>query len=140
MTITIEQVDAAGRAPCDRIRELVFVDEQRVDREEEWDGLDDECVHFLARSDGEAVGTARLRPVDGSAKVERVAVLATARDAGIGRRLMEALEHEARRRGLVPLRLNAQMAAIPFYEKLGYQAQGPVFEEAGIPHRRMEKR
>ena len=66
-------------------------------------------------------------------------MLAGARRAGVGRALMDALEAEALRRAWRPLRLHAQQAAIPFYEALGYRATGPVFDEAGIPHRRMEK-
>ena len=132
-------VEGAARAPCDVIRQVVFVEEQGVDREEEWDGLDATSVHFLATLAGVPVGTARMRCVDGAAKVERVAVLAHARRAGVGRALMAALEREASRRAWAPLRLHAQQAAIPFYESLGYLAEGPVFHEAGIPHRRMEK-
>jgi ElaA protein len=105
----------------------------------EMDGRDDECVHLLARDGEGAVGTARLRAVDGAAKAERVAVLDSHRGRGVGRLLMGVLENEARERGLAPVVLNAQLDVVRFYEKLGYGVRGEVFEEAGIPHRPMQK-
>jgi len=124
---------------CLALRLEVFVEEQRVPLDEEEDGLDPECLHFLAYADGQAVGTARLRFLDGAAKAERVAVRASLRGSGVGRALMRALEAEAGRQGARTLRLNAQVSALPFYEALGYEASGPVFEDAGIPHRAMSR-
>lgn len=125
---------------CIAIRVEVFVVGQNVPRELEVDGLDGEAAHFLARVEGDPAGTARLRVVDAVGKAERVAVLDRYRGAGVGRALMEALEAEARRRGRDCMRLNAQVAVIPFYESLGYAAEGEVFMEADIPHRAMTKR
>lgn len=127
---------------CHALRRLVFVEEQRVEAALEWDELDALAEHFLARrrEDGAAVGTARLRVVDGSAKAERVAVRPEARQSGIGRLLMKALEERARAQGCGEVVLNAQLTALPFYEALGYVAEGPVFEEAGIDHRAMRRR
>ncbi len=122
---------------CFALRRVVFIDEQLVPEDEEWDGLDDACVHFLASHDGDAVGTARLRVVDGVAKAERVAVLASARGLGAGRAVMDALHVEAARQGLARVILAAQMPALPFYERLGYVAWGDEFDDAGIPHRWM---
>ncbi len=124
---------------CLEIRTRVFVDEQAVSREEEFDGLDASCRHWIALDGDTPVGTARLRHVDGWAKAERVAVLASHRRAGVGRALMEALEAGARSEGHRRITLNAQLRVIRFYESLGYAAEGPVFEEAEIPHRRMTK-
>jgi predicted GNAT family N-acyltransferase len=124
---------------CLAIRREVFVQGQEVPEELEIDGLDPECTHFLARVDGNPVGTARLREVKGEAKAERVAVLASWRGYGIGRRLMEATEGEARASGLPGMVLNAQVSVIPFYEGLGYRAEGEVFLEAAIDHRTMRK-
>jgi len=123
------------------LRHRVFVDEQRVSEALEWDGLDELAEHFLALrvDDGRPVGTARLRVVEGQAKAERVAVCADERDSGIGRALMDALESRARERGCPRVALNAQVAVLGFYERLGYEATGPVFEEAGIDHRAMAK-
>ncbi|XKE44271.1 GNAT family N-acetyltransferase [Halomonas organivorans] len=119
------------------IRRLVFIEEQRVPREEEWDGLDDECTHFLALLDGVAIGTARLLP-DGH--IGRVAVLPVHRGAGIGVALMEAAIAAARRQGFARVELAAQTHALAFYERLGFLPQGETFMEAGIPHRNMVRR
>lgn len=125
---------------CLGIRLRVFVDEQRVPPEEEIDGLDPEATHLLAYHGGAPAGTLRLREVKGAAKIERLAVDKAARGAGLGRRLMRAVEAEARARGLTLCTLGAQLRVIPFYERLGYTAEGPVFLDAKIPHRRMSKR
>ncbi len=127
---------SADLQACCAIRRIVFIDEQAVPEDEEWDGLDTACTHFLARSAGAALGTARLRidPKVG-AKAERVAVLKEARGTGAGRAVMEALEAEALSRGFERVTLAAQMQALPFYERLGYVVYGPEFDDAGIPHR-----
>ena len=124
---------------CLAVRRVVFVQEQRVPLELEVDGRDPEALHVIARDEaGRAVGTARLRvTADGQAKVERVAVLATHRGRGIGAQLMSALEAEARRRGHRAVTLAAQTPALAFYAARGYEAHGPDFMDAGIPHRRM---
>ncbi len=130
---------------CRAIRSVVFIDGQGVPAALEWDGLDADAEHFLVWRDGDpreldrAVGTARLREVDGAAKAERVAVLAFARGHGLGRTLMAAIDARARERGLAEIRLNAQLPVIPFYEELDYRAEGDVFLSAGIEHRAMRK-
>lgn len=124
---------------CFALRRIVFVQEQRVSEEEEWDGLDSACLHFLATNDGVPVGTARLRELDGKAKAERVAVLLEARGLGVGRAVMDALHEQARIQGLTKVVLAAQLTAIPFYERLGYAAWGDEFDDAGIPHRWMDR-
>lgn len=88
--------------PTSLIRRIVFIDEQQVPQEEEWDGLDTECLHFLATLNGEPVGTARLLP-DGH--IGRVAVLSSARGTGIGYQLMEAAIKAAREAGHLMQRL-----------------------------------
>lgn len=131
---------AALLAIAHEIRRVVFVEEQRVAPDLEWDGLDDEAEHFVVFApDGAPLGTARLRVVDGVGKAERVAVHAHARGRGAGRRLMAAIEARAVELGLDRLRLNAQVAVLPFYEKLGYAAHGEVFVEAEIDHRAMTR-
>jgi predicted GNAT family N-acyltransferase len=125
------------REACFGVRRIVFIQEQQVPEEEEWDEHDATAVHFLATQGDRAVGTARLRVADGVAKAERVAVLKDARGLGVGLAVMEALHAEARAQGLKRVVLGAQCQAIPFYERLGYVAWGGKFDDAGIPHRWM---
>ena len=124
---------------CHEIRRRVFIVEQDVRVAEEIDGLDGECVHFLAERDGIALGTARLRSEGDVAKVERVAVLAEHRGRGIGRALMVEIEGAALARGYRELLLGAQLRAIPFYESLGYVVEGDEYLDARIRHRWMRK-
>ncbi|WP_085917756.1 GNAT family N-acetyltransferase [Halomonas sp. CSM-2] len=116
------------------IRRVVFIDEQQVPQDEEWDGQDPACHHFLAYLDGNPVGTARLLP-DGH--IGRVAVLAEARGTGIGGQLMAAAIATAQRVGHPQVALSSQLHALAFYERLGFVAHGEVFMDAGIPHREM---
>ena len=128
---------------CREVRRLVFIEEQRVPAELEWDGLDVDAEHFAALdengTDTAVLATARMRILGDSAKAERVAVLASERKRGLGRLLMDAIEARARERSLSRVHLNAQLSAVPFYEKLGYRSQGDSFLEAGIEHVAMFK-
>lgn len=125
------------------MRTEVFVQEQSVPVELELDEYDATALHLLLRDDtGRPVGTARTMldtPERGTAKIGRVAVLADHRGHGLARRLMERMEELARRAGQQRLRLDAQLTVIAMYEKLGYRAYGPVFDDAGIDHRKMVK-
>ncbi|MEQ6887869.1 GNAT family N-acetyltransferase [Halomonas sp. CS7] len=116
------------------IRRVVFIEEQCVPVEEEWDGRDSACRHFLAVQDGRPIGTARLLP---DAHIGRVAVLAEARGRGIGVALMRAAIEAARRDGHLRVELAAQTHALAFYERLGFEAVGGEFMDAGIAHRNM---
>lgn len=116
------------------IRRIVFMVEQHVPEDEEWDGRDDACEHFLVRLEGRPVGTARLLP-DGH--VGRVAVLSEARGLGLGQHLMEACILAARQAGHAEVLLDAQTHALVFYQRLGFTAFGDEFIDAGIPHRSM---
>jgi predicted GNAT family N-acyltransferase len=114
------------------VRESVFVVEQNIPVELEWDGIDPECIHALATDDyGDPIGTGRLR-ADG--QIGRVAVLAEWRSRGVGRAILEALVGEARRQRLPEAMLNAQSYASGFYAKSGFEVAGNQFTEAGIPH------
>lgn len=127
------------RAACLRLRHLVFVEEQGVSEEIEFDGLDDACVHVLAREGGEAVATARIKYLDGVAKIQRVCVVAAQRGTGAGAAVMDFVLAEIRRSGRARVaRLGAQVHALGFYRKLGFAAVGGEYLEAGIPHRDME--
>lgn len=119
------------------IRTSVFVVEQGVAPELDFDGLDPACRHVLAREShgGHPLGTGRLDP---SGKIGRIAVLESHRRRGIGHALVTTLLETAAAAGMKHAFLHAQVASIRFYESLGFKASGPVFDEAGIPHRRME--
>ena len=114
-----------------RIREAVFIAEQAVPPEQEWDADDVEAVHFLALEDGYAIGTARLL-ADG--QIGRVAVLRDWRGMNVGDALMQAVLAEAERRGLREQKLTAQVHTTRFYERLGFEVVSEEFLEAGIPH------
>ena len=140
MTVRVRIVQSgADLDRCIAIRRTVFIEGQKVPEPEEFDGLDAACTHFVALDDDRAVGTARLRVVDGHAKLERLAVLDGWQGRGIGGLITRALEQEALRLGHSELLLGAQVQAIPFYERLGYAAEGPVYDDAGIPHRLMRR-
>ena len=125
-----------ARAEASRIRFRVFVEEQGVPREIELDALDAQCVHALAFEDGRPVGTGRLLP-DGH--IGRMAVLEEWRGRGIGSGILESLMRKARERGEVEVLLSAQVHAVPFYKRHGFEAMGEIYEEAGIPHRTMRR-
>jgi predicted GNAT family N-acyltransferase len=118
-----------------RVRHAVFVVEQNVPEELEWDGSDGDCRHAIAEdTEGQAIGCGRLL-ADGH--VGRMAVLASWRGRGVGAALLARLTDLARETGLRQVVLNAQTHALPFYARQGFIARGPVFTEAGIPHREM---
>jgi predicted GNAT family N-acyltransferase len=137
---TLRASDAAF-ALCMEIREEVFVAEQSVPQELERDEYDDTALHFLAFLEGEAVATARvLLKDDGrTAKIGRVAVRKVYRCKGLGKDLLTAIEQDHTLSGVHRFVLDAQIQALPFYETLGYAAEGPEFLDAGIPHRHMRK-
>ena len=119
------------------IREIVFIREQAVPDELEWDGLDPHCVHVLAwNKGGEAIGTARMQA---NGRIGRMAVLKDWRGRGAGRALLEALLDCAGRQTHPRVTLSAQTHAIGFYERAGFHAVGEPFMDAGIPHRTMVK-
>ena len=121
--------------PACAVRTAVFVHEQAVAPEEEWDILDAQCLHFVARDrTGNAVGTARLLP-DGH--IGRMAVLKAYRGQGIGDALLLAAIEAGKKAGHRQLALNAQLTALNFYARHGFIAHGEVFDEAGIDHRAM---
>jgi predicted GNAT family N-acyltransferase len=125
------------RAACFAVRRAVFMGEQGVSEAEEWDGLDETCTHFLAGDATAPAGCARLLAKGDSAKVQRVAVMPAFRGTGLGRRIMLAVLDHARDAGFATVVLDSQTHAIGFYEALGFTAQGPEFDDAGIPHRAM---
>lgn len=127
---------ANDQAALREIRRLVFMVEQGVTAELEWDGIDHECRHALAEDVvGRPIGCARLLP-DGH--IGRVAVLADWRGKGIGDALLLRIIELARELGHRRVVLNAQTHALAFYARHGFVAYGPEYDDAGIPHRAME--
>jgi predicted GNAT family N-acyltransferase len=123
------------RADIEYVRRRVFIEEQRIPEDEEWDAADPASRHVLA-VDGnrDAVGTGRLEP---GGKIGRVAVLPQYRGAGVGSGIVSHFVNLAADLGLTQVYLHAQTAALQFYERLGFRAEGPEFDEVGIPHRLM---
>jgi predicted GNAT family N-acyltransferase len=119
------------------IREFVFINEQKVPEELEWDGKDESCVHVLARDDkGRPIGTARMT-ADGH--IGRMAVLRAWRNRGVGTAMLTALVTIARARQLPWVQLDAQTQALDFYLRHQFEPQGEVFMDAGIPHQHMKR-
>lgn len=118
------------------IRTTVFVQEQQIPADMEWDAADSACVHAVAYNRlGMALGTGRLlEHSPGVAKIGRMAVLQTLRGADIGRALLDALMNNARERGDHEMLLHAQMSAAGFYTRAGFTMRGSPFDEAGIAH------
>ena len=136
--LRVELVDWVKTEPTIRaIREAVFLAEQGVPEELEWDGLDPFCSHVLAWNDtGEAIGTARMQA---EGKIGRMAVLRDWRGRGVGFAILQMLLDLASRKGLPRVTLAAQMHALGFYERAGFHAIGDRFMDAGIPHQLMVK-
>src|SRR5262245_55678451 len=129
---------AAQIALAYAIRRRVFIDEQHIDEAIERDVDDLSAIHVLAMLDAQAVGCGRMGESAAGAKIGRMAVLPEFRGRGIGRLVLDYLVGAARRRGARLAYLHAQVPVEGFYQKYGFTPVGDVFEEAGIPHRRME--
>ena len=126
------------------VREAVFVQEQGIAREDEWDEADHTAVHALVTNRlGMPVATGRLlvegAPGSGTARIGRMAVDRTLRSSGVGRQVVQALEQAARARGDTRVVLGAQRSAEGFYRRLGYAPYGEPFDEVGIQHIAMRK-
>lgn len=125
-----------------KIREEVFVKEQGVpleDEFDEYDQLNGNCEHILVYHEGEAVGTGRVRVVEGVGKLERICILKSYRKLGIGKVIIQGLENIAKEKGLEKVKLHGQTHAEGFYQKLGYETASDEFMEDGIPHYLMVK-
>ncbi len=125
-------------AACLRLRRTVFIEEQGVSEADEVDDKDAGAIHILATIDGVPMGSARLLLTGDTGKIGRVCVLPAARGTGLGAQLMRAAIDELRRQpGITRAKLGSQTHALGFYERLGFIAEGPVYDDAGIPHRDM---
>ncbi len=117
------------------IRDAVFIQEQGVPAELEWDGLDEGCRHALALSHtGDAIGCGRILP---NGHIGRIAVLPQWRKQKVGTAIMEALLDYARAHDYKMVDVDAQTYALPFYHSLGFIEHGKEFMDAGLPHIKM---
>jgi len=125
------------RGALRQIREQVFILEQGVPQNLEWDGLDEEAEHFIAYAGGEAVGCARLIQ---HKKIGRMAVLKAHRNQDIGRKIIDHIKRYASQKRYTLLQLSAQCHAFEFYRRCGFNACSTPYEDADIPHIDMECR
>ena len=113
------------------VRTAVFIEEQHIAAEDEWDDEDVKSLHFVIYEQNQAIATARLMQ---NHHVGRVAVLQKARGSGVGQWLMREIIARARAEHRPYLKLSAQTHAIGFYENLGFKVEGESYLDCGIPH------
>ncbi|MFT6866543.1 MAG: putative GNAT family N-acyltransferase [Cyclobacteriaceae bacterium] len=129
------------KAKAFELRNEVFVVEQMVSREDEFDEFEDTSTHFVAFDDEAPIGAARWRETKNGVKLERFVVKQSHRSAGVGSALVEAVltDIRAKKGEGQYLYLHAQLTAIPLYEKFGFQKTGPQFSECNIEHFKMDR-
>jgi predicted GNAT family N-acyltransferase len=120
------------------IREKVFIEEQKVTSQVEWDGIDKDAIHFLAFKDKKAVGCARAFVIQNRMQLGRMAVLKEYRREGIGKALIETAMTLAKLNQLYAICISAQCHAIDFYKKFGFEVTSDIYLDAEIPHRDMK--
>jgi predicted GNAT family N-acyltransferase len=117
------------------VRRQVFIEEQWVPEDLEWDGLDAQCHHVIAyTNDHQPIGTARIKP-DG--QIGRMAVVKSWRNRGVGKALLKALLDYAVQHGHREVYLHAQLHALDFYQRFDFKVSSDTFMDAGIPHKEM---
>jgi len=116
------------------LRHQVFVIEQKVPEDMEWDEFDEIAWHAIATENNQTVGTGRLIINGRIAKIGRMAVQPSKRNQGIGKSILNALIQTAKEKGAQECILHAQTHALAFYAKADFEPHGPIFDEAGIPH------
>ncbi|MEO7241288.1 MAG: YbgC/FadM family acyl-CoA thioesterase [Variovorax sp.] len=138
--VTVGDWTALGEA-AGSLRQAVFVEEQQIPKELEWDEADATALHAVARNRlGQSIATCRLLPAQaGVARIGRMAVHRAVRGAGLGAAVLRALEQTAKARGDHAVALHAQRSAVAFYTRLGYAPHGDPFAEAGIEHLEMQR-
>ena len=127
-----------GYVPLSMIREKVFIEEQKVTPQLEWDGKDEEAIHFLAYQDEKAIGCARAFVIENHMQLGRMAVLKEYRNKGIGSFLIEKAITTAKLNQLSKISISAQCHAIDFYKKFGFEVTSEIYLDAGISHQDME--
>ena len=126
-----------GHAQLKNIREKVFIQEQKVTPELEWDGMDEKAIHFLVFKDEEAIGCARAIVIKSQMQLGRMAVLKEYRGQGAGSTLIEKAIVTAKLKQLSGIHISAQCNAINFYVKFGFEVMGDTYLDAEILHRDM---
>ncbi|WP_318486980.1 GNAT family N-acetyltransferase [Photobacterium leiognathi] len=134
--IKIVAFDDAHRGLISTVREQVFIQEQQIDPEIEFDNLDSAAVHVLVMDGEQPLGTGRIL-ADGH--IGRIAIMKAARGQGLGAKVVQALVEYAQQQGYPRVDLGAQTHAVDFYRKLGFMSYGDEFMEANIPHQAMEQ-
>ena len=119
------------------IREKVFIEEQKVTPQLEWDGLDEEAIHFLAYKNEEVVGCGRAIVTEGLMQLGRMAVLKDHRGEGVGSALVDKAVTTSKLNQLLAIHISAQCHAIDFYKKFGFTITSDIYLDADIPHRDM---
>ena len=127
-----------GYVPLTMIREKVFIEEQKVTPQLEWDGMDEEAIHFLVYKDEKAIGCARALVIENHMQLGRMAVLKECRGEGIGSHLIEKAVITAKLNQLSSIHISAQCQAIDFYKKFGFKVTSDIYLDAEIPHRDMK--
>lgn len=126
-----------GLSQLKNIREKVFIQEQKVTPQLEWDGMDEKAIHFLVFNDKAAIGCARAIVIKDHMQLGRMAVLKEYRGQGIGSALLEKAMTIAKLNQLSAIYISAQCHAINFYKKFGFEVTSDIYLDAEIPHRDM---
>jgi predicted GNAT family N-acyltransferase len=126
-----------GYVPLTMIREKVFIEEQKVMPQLEWDGMDEEAIHFLVYKDEKAIGCARALVIENHMQLGRMAILKEYRGEGIGSNLIKKAITTAKLNQLSLIDISAQCHAIDFYKKFGFKVISDIYLDAEIPHRDM---
>ncbi len=134
--ITVKSCNFSNTACCNdifKIRSDVFVEEQKVSRDEEFDEFEESSLHYLAILNDKGAGTARWRITKKGIKLERFAVLMPFRKKGVAAAVLSKVLQDVKPLG-TRIYLHAQVTAVGFYEKYGFKKEGPMFSEANIDH------
>ncbi len=126
-----------GLSQLKNIRDKVFIQEQKVTPQLEWDGMDEKAIHFLVFNDKAAIGCARAIVIKDHMQLGRMAVLKEYRGQGIGSALIEKAMTTAKLNQLSAIYISAQCHAIDFYKKFGFEVTSDIYLDAEIPHRDM---
>ena len=132
--VNIVAFDEVNKESIRLVREQVFIQEQHIDPEIEFDGLDTQAVHVLVVDGEQPLGTGRILA---NGHIGRIAIMQAARGQGLGVKVVRALVEYAKQQGYPTVDLGAQTHAVDFYRKLGFTTYGDEFMEANIPHQAM---